>query len=38
VDAFTKSVGLKIAAGKKPIHERLAAKILKSGELVRAKF
>ena len=35
---FAKAIGLKIPAGKKPIHERLAAKILKSGELVRAKF
>jgi len=38
VDAFAKAVGLKIPARKKPIHERLAAKILKSGEIVRAKF
>ncbi len=35
---FAKAVGLKVPPGKKPIHERLAAKILKSGELVRAKF
>jgi len=38
VTAFAKAVSLKIPAGKKPVHERLAAKILKSGELVRAEF
>ena len=38
VSSFAKAVGLKIPAGKKPIHERVAGKILKSGELVRAKF
>lgn len=38
VGSFAKAVGLKIPAGKKPIHDRLALKILKAGELVRAKF
>jgi hypothetical protein len=38
VGAFAKIVGIRIPAGKKTIHERLAAKIMASGELVRAKF
>lgn len=38
VGTFAKAVGLKIPAGKKPIHERLALKIRTAGELVRAKF
>jgi len=38
VNAFAKAVSIKIPAGRKPVHERLAAKILKSGELVRAQF
>ena len=38
IDAFAKTVGLKVPSGKKPIHERLAIKIMASGELVRAKF
>lgn len=38
VSAFAKSVGLKIPSGKKPIHERLAAKILTAGGIVRASF
>jgi len=38
LSTFAKTVGLRIPAGKKPIHQRLAAKIMASGELVRAKF
>jgi hypothetical protein len=38
VGTFAKAVGLKIPAGKKPIRDRLALKILTAGELVRAKF
>jgi len=38
VKAFAKAVSLKIPAGKRSVHERIAAKILKAGELVRAKF
>ncbi len=38
ISGFAKAVKLKISAGKKPIHERVASKILKSGEIVRAKF
>ncbi len=38
VKAFAKACSLRIPAGRKPVHERLAAKILKSGELVRARF
>lgn len=38
VAAFAKAVGLKIPAGKKPIHVRLATKIRIAGELVRANF
>jgi hypothetical protein len=36
--AFAKAVGIKVAAGKKPLNERIAAKILKSGEIVRTSF
>lgn len=36
--AFAKVVGIKVPAGKKPIHERVAAKILKAGEVVRTNF
>jgi hypothetical protein len=38
VKEFAKAVGLKIPSGKKPIHERLASKIITAGELVRAKL
>jgi len=38
VKAFAKAVSIKIPSGRKPVHERVAGRILKAGELVRAKF
>jgi hypothetical protein len=38
VTAFAKAVSLKVPGGRGPVHERLAGKILKAGELLRAKF